>query len=94
MSETEEEIKIDVNLDEVNKVAKNTDGHLGAICKACGGYGFTLTFGGATNSAGCKRCDQTGIEPPDLVEMHTRLGKLEASIEELKKIIIKFGEKL
>lgn len=65
---------------EVGAVQKNSDGHLGKICNYCGGYGFTNLITGS--SAGCPKCNQTGVELVSVEE-------LQKQIDELKKLVIK-----
>ena len=63
---------------ELGAVVKNSDGHLGTICNYCGGYGFTNVVTGG--SAGCPKCDQTGIQPISSSELLERIKELEAKL--------------
>jgi hypothetical protein len=81
--ETVLEIKEDVTTHQ-----KNTDGHLGPICNNCGGFGFTLTFGGVSNSAGCKDCDQTGVASMTNAQLQKEVIGMKQELAELKNIII------
>lgn len=60
---------------EFGAVQKNSDGHLGAKCNWCGGYGYTNTLTGG--SSGCHRCNQTGVEQPTTAELLQRIKELE-----------------
>lgn len=68
---------------------KNTDGHLGPKCNNCGGFGFTLTFGGPSNSAGCKDCNQTGVATMTNAELQAAVIELKQTLAEVKELIIK-----
>lgn len=68
---------------------KNTDGHLGPKCNNCGGFGFTLTFGGVSNSAGCKDCNQTGVATMSNAELQAALIEMKQDFADLKAIILK-----
>lgn len=61
-------------------VQKNTDGHLGPICNNCGGYGYTLTFGSLSSSAGCHACNQSGIAQPTAQQLQEQINKLTSHI--------------
>lgn len=61
---------------------KNILGKLGPKCNYCSGAGFTNSITGA--SAGCFRCDQTGIEPINTRQLAERVDAMD---EKLKLII-------
>jgi hypothetical protein len=83
----EQDLEIDLTKTEL--APKNTRGQLGKICNNCGGFGFTLSFGKDSNSNGCQRCDQTGVEPVDTHELQRQFIELSKQVVELKEIIIK-----
>lgn len=86
--------ELEVDMDAL-PVQKNTDGHLGPKCNNCAGFGYTLVISGPSKTAGCVRCDQTGVEPISGWELQKQVIDLAEKLEDLKKIIIKFaGEKL
>jgi hypothetical protein len=64
---------------------KNTNGSLGPICNNCGGFGFTNNIeGGAT---GCAKCEQTGIQPPDIRELATKVNQLTDMVAQLTNLM-------
>lgn len=70
-----------ITRDNKNPQIKNLHGKLGEICSYCAGLGFTNTVGGG--SAGCHRCDQTGIEPINVRELAQKVDKLTGMVLEL-----------
>lgn len=86
--------EVRVNVDAL-PVQKNTDGHLGPKCGNCGGFGYTLTIGGPSQTQGCHDCGQTGVAVMSPREIQNELIGLKTEIKELKELIIKFAsEKL
>lgn len=66
-------------MSEIGAVVKNSDGKLGIICNNCGGYGFTNIVTGG--SAGCNKCNQTGVEPISTADLLKRISELEAKLK-------------
>lgn len=74
-----------VNLPKLNP--KNIFGDLGEICNYCSGLGFTNNLNGS--SAGCHRCDQTGIEPVNTRELAKEVEKLDSKMDEILRLLKK-----
>ena len=62
----------------VEEKRKNFDGSLGPICNYCAGLGFTNTLGG--QSAGCPKCDQTGVKPTSPYELQRQIDEIRENI--------------
>lgn len=65
----------EIKTTEFGAVQKNTDGHLGPKCNWCGGYGYLNTITGG--SAGCQRCNQSGIEQPTVADLMKKISEME-----------------